>query len=167
MTEQDELNTLPIEELRCGIALQLKTIEQLRIERDELRTRVQELEESLNDELLLRMEALVRVKELEAAAKLALDAQEQEPIFWWDGDTSSVQDSIDFKQSDTYKIPLFTAPQQPAGELTDDEILEIGHRKAWRYAHSKDVHHSSTYTFNKTCLLTFSRAVLAEQKGKV
>jgi hypothetical protein len=74
MTEQDELNTLSIEELRCGIALQLKTIERLRIERDAIRTRVQELEESLNDELLLRMDALVRVKELEAAAKLALDA---------------------------------------------------------------------------------------------
>ncbi len=45
---------------------------------------------------------------------------------------------------------------------TDAEIEALGHRMCWRYKHSADPHHSSTYTLNRTTLLDFSRAVLAK-----
>lgn len=46
--------------------------------------------------------------------------------------------------------------------ITKDEAIEIGHRRAWRYAHSRDPHHSSTYTFNDHCLHAFANAVIAK-----
>lgn len=46
--------------------------------------------------------------------------------------------------------------------ITKDEAIEIGHRRAWRYAHSRDPHHSSTYTFNDYCLHEFANAVIAK-----
>lgn len=46
-------------------------------------------------------------------------------------------------------------------EVSDDDILIAGHRLAWRYKHSTDPSHSSTYTFNRACLLQFARAILA------
>ena len=42
-----------------------------------------------------------------------------------------------------------------------DAVIEaLGHRMCWRYKHSTDEHHSSTYTFNRATLLDFARAVL-------
>ena len=49
---------------------------------------------------------------------------------------------------------------QPAAAVSDDDILTAGHRTAWRYKHSSDPAHSSTYTFNCACLLQFARAIL-------
>ena len=49
---------------------------------------------------------------------------------------------------------------QPAA-ASDDDILTAGHRTAWRYKHSSDPAHSSTYTFNRACLLQFARAIEA------
>lgn len=57
------------------------------------------------------------------------------------------------------KPPAMPDPQ-PA-EVSDDDILTAGHRLAWRYKHSSDPSHSSTYTFNRACLLQFARAILA------
>ena len=45
--------------------------------------------------------------------------------------------------------------------MTNNEILELGHRKAWRYKKSGDPHHSDTYTFNRSTLLEFARKLLA------
>lgn len=50
---------------------------------------------------------------------------------------------------------------QPAAAPDDDAILAAGHRLAWRYKHSGDPKHSSTYTFNRECLLQFASAILA------
>lgn len=55
-------------------------------------------------------------------------------------------------------------PAAPA-PLTDEQIEAIGHRKAWRYKHSSDPAHSSTYTFNRVCLLDFARAAIEASKG--
>lgn len=52
-------------------------------------------------------------------------------------------------------------PDPHPAKLSDDEILTAGHRLAWRYKHSNDPAHSSTYTFNHACLLQFARAILA------
>lgn len=57
------------------------------------------------------------------------------------------------------------APAAPA-PLTDEQIEAIGHRKAWRYKHSSDPAHSSTYTFNRVCLLDFARAAIEASKGE-
>lgn len=65
--------------------------------------------------------------------------------------------------------PIYTADQmraalqsaQPAAAVSDDDILAAAHRLAWRYKHSSDPAHSSTYTFNSVCLLQFARAILA------
>jgi len=46
--------------------------------------------------------------------------------------------------------------------ITKEQAIEIGHRRAWRYAHSRDPHHSSTYTFNDHCLHEFANAVIAK-----
>lgn len=55
---------------------------------------------------------------------------------------------------------LAAAPRAPIAQaLSDDQIESVGHRKAWRYAHSKDPNHSSTYTFNRSCLIYFARAI--------
>jgi hypothetical protein len=54
--------------------------------------------------------------------------------------------------------------QAEAKPLTDEQIEAIGHRKAWRYKHSSDPAHSSTYTFNRVCLLDFARAAIAASK---
>ena len=43
-------------------------------------------------------------------------------------------------------------------------IIELAHRICWRYKHSKDPHHSSTYTFNDRTLLQFAEAVRAERE---
>jgi len=64
------------------------------------------------------------------------------------------------------KLSKLAAPAAPApAPLTDEQIEAIGHRKAWRYKHSSDPAHSSTYTFNRTCLLDFARAAIAASKG--
>ena len=42
--------------------------------------------------------------------------------------------------------------------------IELAHRICWRYKHSKDPHHSSTYTFNDRTLLQFAEAVRAERE---
>jgi len=58
------------------------------------------------------------------------------------------------------------APTPSAPELSDADIAHIGHRKAWRYKHSSDPNHSSTYTFNRACLIAFGRAILAAAKAQ-
>jgi hypothetical protein len=40
-------------------------------------------------------------------------------------------------------------------------VEELAHRTAWRYARSRDPHHSDTYTFNRTCLLDFADKLVA------
>jgi hypothetical protein len=57
------------------------------------------------------------------------------------------------------------AQAQQAAPLTDEQIEAIGHRKAWRYKHSSDPAHSSTYTFNRVCLLDFARAAIDAARG--
>jgi hypothetical protein len=111
---------------------------------------------------------IIRPIELRDKLQATIDAPEPAPI-----DPTRLlmrlldQSRMSVRGTNSNQGRLSTHHPPPATELTDDEILEIGHRRVWRYAHSKDVHHSSTYTFNKTCLLTFARAVLAAQKGKV
>ena len=55
---------------------------------------------------------------------------------------------------------LATLQAQPA-EVSDEDILSLGQRNAWRYKYSSDPAHSSTYTFNDVCLVQFARAILA------
>lgn len=66
--------------------------------------------------------------------------------------------------------PLYLHPatthSAPVAGMTDEEIEAIGHRKAWRYKFSSDPHHSSTYTFNKMCLIDFARAIEAALREK-
>lgn len=40
-----------------------------------------------------------------------------------------------------------------------EKILEIAHRTAWKYKHSSDPQHSSTYTFNAHTMIDFARKV--------
>lgn len=48
------------------------------------------------------------------------------------------------------------APQEmPAREA----VLDLAHRKAWRYKKSSDPAHSDTYTFNEACMLDFVRVI--------
>ena len=50
--------------------------------------------------------------------------------------------------------------------MTDYEVLELAHRTCWKYKHSKDPHHSDTYTFNKHTMLEFYRILkLMEEKS--
>ena len=54
------------------------------------------------------------------------------------------------------------AAQQPQGQAVSDEQIEkLAHRMCWKYRHSTDPHHRSTYKFNLTTLLDYSRAILA------
>jgi hypothetical protein len=43
--------------------------------------------------------------------------------------------------------------------LRETDIEAIAHSKAWRYRKSSDPHHSDTYTFNRSCLIDFVRAL--------
>ena len=43
--------------------------------------------------------------------------------------------------------------------MAESEIAEIAHRTAWRYKKSSDPAHSDTYTFNRTTLMQFARAL--------
>lgn len=45
--------------------------------------------------------------------------------------------------------------------MTNDEIIDLAHREAWRYRKSSDPHHSDTYTFNRATLLEFARKLVA------
>lgn len=51
--------------------------------------------------------------------------------------------------------------------MSPTEIEALAHRTAWRYAHSKDPHHSSTYTFNQSCLLDFSQKLIAAMLKRI
>jgi hypothetical protein len=62
------------------------------------------------------------------------------------------------------KVRAKPEAQQPK-PLTDGQIEAIGHRKAWRYKRSSDPAHSSTYTFNRVCLLDFTRAAIDSAHG--
>ena len=42
------------------------------------------------------------------------------------------------------------------------DVIELAHRICWRYKHSNDPHHSSTYTFNDRTLMQFSETIRAE-----
>jgi hypothetical protein len=39
------------------------------------------------------------------------------------------------------------------------QIEAEAHRMCWRYKHSSDPAHSSTYTFNRTCLMDFAERI--------
>ena len=71
----------------------------------------------------------------------------------WDVDPKSVPVG-------TKLYALATLQAQPA-EVSDEDILSLGQRNAWRYKYSSDPAHSSTYTFNDVCLVQFARAILA------
>ena len=43
-------------------------------------------------------------------------------------------------------------------------IIELAHRICWRYKHSNDPAHSSTYTFNDKTLEQFAALVRAERE---
>lgn len=50
--------------------------------------------------------------------------------------------------------------QTPAAQKTEDQrIEELAHRMAWLYKKSSDPHLSDTYTFNRSTLLDFARAL--------
>jgi hypothetical protein len=53
------------------------------------------------------------------------------------------------------------AQQASAEPVADAAIEALAHRRAWRYKHSADPHHSHTYTFNRDWLLVFARDLLA------
>ena len=46
-------------------------------------------------------------------------------------------------------------------------IIELAHRICWRYKHSKDPHHSSTYTFNESTLQQFAKTIRADLMKQV
>ncbi len=48
--------------------------------------------------------------------------------------------------------------------MSDEEILALAHREAWRYKKSSDPHHSDTYTFNRSTLLSFASTIVARQR---
>jgi len=39
--------------------------------------------------------------------------------------------------------------------MNKKKVLEIAHRTAWKFKHSSDPSHSSTYTFNESTLIDF------------
>lgn len=82
-----------------------------------------------------------------------------EPDYW-----STRDDDTPLYTADQMRADALAALQsaQPA-EVSDDAIVTAGHRTAWRYKHSSDPAHSSTYTFNRACLLQFARAILTQR----
>ena len=50
-------------------------------------------------------------------------------------------------------------PQPQGNPFTDYQVEQLAHRTCWRYRHSSDPAHSSTYTFNRHTLLEFVRAL--------
>lgn len=46
--------------------------------------------------------------------------------------------------------------------MTDDEILALAHRMAWRYKMSSDKNNSDTYTFNDRCIIQFATEISKE-----
>ena len=50
--------------------------------------------------------------------------------------------------------------------LTEEEIITLAHRKAFRYKHSTEDHSGNLYTFNKMCLLDFARNLIEKASKK-
>ena len=46
--------------------------------------------------------------------------------------------------------------------MTDEEILKLAHRMAWKYKHSSDKSQSDTYTFNDVCMIDFAKKISKE-----
>lgn len=66
------------------------------------------------------------------------------------------------------RATLAAAPTPQAAQAvapTDEQIIDLAHRTAWRYKHSSDPHHSHTYTFNRQALLQFARGITQGEKG--
>lgn len=50
--------------------------------------------------------------------------------------------------------------------MTNEEILLLAHREAWRYKKSSDPNHSDMYTFNRACLLEFARKLIEAERNR-
>ena len=48
--------------------------------------------------------------------------------------------------------------------MTEQEIVELAHRMAWRFRKSSDPHHSDTFTFNRSTLLELSRKLVEAER---
>lgn len=46
-------------------------------------------------------------------------------------------------------------------------VIDLAHRICWKYKHSKDPHHSSTYTFNDTTIKQFADLIRADVMKEV
>jgi hypothetical protein len=76
------------------------------------------------------------------------------------------QDYADITRERGFNVrPLYAAPRQWVG-LTDEEMVEIAHRKCWEYKHSSDPAYSHTYKFNHYTLMDFKYAIEAKLKEK-
>jgi hypothetical protein len=100
------------------------------------------------------------------AALAAYEAKPAEPVMLVDGLTPhqfALRELHAFQQAtgcDT-AAEFAAAPAAPAQvPLTDEQIADIGHRKAWRYRHA--AHHGATvYEFRLFTLIDFARAIEA------
>jgi hypothetical protein len=77
----------------------------------------------------------------------------------------------DWEALSLIKAKLEAAPAaQPADSaMTDEQIEEIAHRKAWHYLHNSSNPNDSAnseYTFNRATLLEFARALTAASKER-
>lgn len=69
-----------------------------------------------------------------AVLKAAAPTPEAEPVFWWDGDLSDLDDCVRKDQSAYHTIPLYTRPQ-PAGPEWKERLTEIYRRESTRLGH--------------------------------
>ena len=75
----------------------------------------------------------------------------------------NMSDRVFYPETKIAIAALEAAYQAPAPErLTNYQITELAHRICWRYRHSSDPLHSHTYTFNRSTLLQFARAIEAD-----
>jgi hypothetical protein len=91
----------------------------------------------------------------------------QKPVAWFHEEKYKTHFTTDPSEDmiGRYWQPLYTAPRQWVG-LTEEEMVEIAHRKCWEYKHSSDPAHSHTYKFNYHSLMDFKYAIEAKLKEK-
>jgi hypothetical protein len=89
----------------------------------------------------------------------------QKPVAYADERIHGWPDCFVMEPDPPHTVPLYTAPRQWVG-LTDEEMVEIAHRKCWEYKHSSDPAHSHTYKFNYHTLMDFKYAIEAKLKEK-
>ena len=87
------------------------------------------------------------------------------PVAYVDDRIHGWPDCFVMEPDPPHTTPLYTEPREWVG-LTEEEMVEIAHRKCWEYKHSSDPAHSHTYKFNYHSLMDFKYAIEAKLKEK-